>query len=116
MTGCAGSARLERISGPEKDLRLEGAKVVEAATPERSSGIGARPRFRSTVPGMATRSTARPGGVRIAERVEGLGDGLLSPLQASALTALPNAMFAEIVSSKSSVSCGAVGSVLRITR
>ena len=37
---------------------------------------------------MAARSTARPGGVRLVERVEGLGDGLLSPLQSSALNAL----------------------------
>ena len=41
---------------------------------------------------MVTRSPARPGGVRLAERVEGLGDGLLSPLQASALNALRRAL------------------------
>jgi energy-coupling factor transporter ATP-binding protein EcfA2 len=37
---------------------------------------------------MATRTTARPGGVRLAERVEGLGDGLVSPVQAAVLNAL----------------------------
>jgi energy-coupling factor transporter ATP-binding protein EcfA2 len=37
---------------------------------------------------MAARSTARPGGIRLVERVEGLGDGLISPAQASALHAL----------------------------
>jgi energy-coupling factor transporter ATP-binding protein EcfA2 len=62
--------------------------LVAAVTAERSPGIGARPTFRSTVPGMATRSTARPGGVRLAERVEGLGDGLVSPVQAAVLNAL----------------------------
>ena len=62
--------------------------LVAAMTAERSPGIGARPTFRSTVPGMATRSTARPGGVRLAERVEGLGDGLVSPVQAAVLNAL----------------------------
>lgn len=62
--------------------------LVEAVQAERSPGIGARPTFRSTVPGMATRSTARPGGVRLAERVEGLGDGLVTPVQAAVLNAL----------------------------
>jgi energy-coupling factor transporter ATP-binding protein EcfA2 len=62
--------------------------LVAAPVAERSPGIGARPTFRSTVPGMATRSTARPGGVRLAERVEGLGDGLVTPVQAAVLNAL----------------------------
>ena len=79
-------AALGLITGFDHAPRL--AKAAEAAQVERSSGIGTRPRFRSTVPGMVTRSTARPGGVRLSERVEGLGDGLLSPLQASALNAL----------------------------
>ena len=79
-------AALGLITGFDHAPRL--AKAVEAAQVERSSGIGTRPRFRSTVPGMVTRSTARPGGVRISERVEGFGEGLLSPLQASALNAL----------------------------
>lgn len=74
------------ITGFDHAPRL--AKPMPAVQPERSSGMGTRPRFRSTIPGMATRPTARPGGVRLTERVEGLGDGLLSPLQASALTAL----------------------------
>jgi energy-coupling factor transporter ATP-binding protein EcfA2 len=62
--------------------------LVEAVQAERSPGIGTGPRFRSTVPGMVTRSTARPGGVRLAERVEGLGDGLVTPVQAAVLNAL----------------------------
>jgi len=66
--------------------------LAEAVVAERSPGIGARPRFRSTVPGMATRSTARPGGVRLSERVEGLGDGLVSPVQAAVLNALRRAL------------------------
>ncbi len=66
--------------------------LVEAVQAERSPGIGARPRFRSTVPGMAARSTARPGGVRLAERVEGLGDGLATPVQAAVLNALRRSM------------------------
>jgi len=80
-------AALGLLTGFDHAPRL--AKAMETApTPERSPGIGARPRFRSTTPGMVTRSTARPGGVRLVERVQGLGDGLTSPLQASVLGAL----------------------------
>jgi energy-coupling factor transporter ATP-binding protein EcfA2 len=79
-------AALGLLTGFDHAPRL--AKAVDAPAPERSAGIGTRPRFRSTVPGMAARSTARPGGVRLVERVEGLGDGLISPAQASALHAL----------------------------
>jgi energy-coupling factor transporter ATP-binding protein EcfA2 len=68
------------------------AKAVDAAAPERSPGIGTRPRFRSTTPGLVTRSTARPGGVRLVERVEGTGDGLISPTQAQVLHALRRAL------------------------
>ena len=80
-------AALGLLTGFDHAPRL--AKAMETApTPERSPGIGARPMFRSTTPGMVTRSTARPGGVRLVERVQGLGDGLTSPLQASVLGAL----------------------------
>ena len=79
-------AALGMVLGFDHAPRL--ARAVEVAGVERSAGIGTRPRFRSTVPGMVTRSTARPGGVRIAERVEGLGDGLMSPVQAAVLGAL----------------------------
>jgi energy-coupling factor transporter ATP-binding protein EcfA2 len=79
-------AALGLLTGFDHAPRL--AKAVDAPAPERSAGIGTRPRFRSTVPGMAARPTARPGGVRLVERVEGLGDGLISPAQASALHAL----------------------------
>jgi hypothetical protein len=41
---------------------------------------------------MVTRSTARPGGVRLVERVEGLGDGLVSPVQSAALGAMRRAL------------------------
>ena len=46
------------------------AKGREAAAPERSSGIGTRRRFRSTTPGLVTRSTARPEGVHLGESIE----------------------------------------------
>lgn len=78
-------AALGLLSGFDHAPRL--AKPVDTGG-ERSSGIGTRPRFRSTTPGLVTRSTARPGGVRLIERVESAGDGLVSPLQASVLGAL----------------------------
>jgi len=80
-------AALGMVLGFDHAPRLAKA-LVAAPVAERSPGIGARPTFRSTVPGMATRSTARPGGVRLAERVEGLGDGLVTPVQAAVLNAL----------------------------
>jgi energy-coupling factor transporter ATP-binding protein EcfA2 len=80
-------AALGLISGFDHAPRLARAMTPERQE-ERSPGIGARPRFRSTVPGMVTRPAARPGGVRLYERIEGLGDGLLSPVQAAALNAL----------------------------
>ncbi|WP_233092941.1 ATP-binding protein [Paracoccus sp. IB05] len=84
-------AALGLVSGFDHAPRL--AKPLEAAPlAERSPGIGARPRFRSTVPGMAARPAARPGGVRILDRIEALSDGLLSPGQAAALNALRRAL------------------------
>ncbi len=80
-------AALGMVLGFDHAPRLAKA-MVSAPKAERSSGIGARPTFRSTVPGMVTRTTARPGGVRLAERVEGLSDGLVSPLQAAVLNAV----------------------------
>ncbi|OZA00895.1 MAG: AAA family ATPase, partial [Rhodobacterales bacterium 17-64-5] len=78
---------LSLLTGFDHAPRLARAAVVEAKV-ERSPGIGTRPMFRSTTPGIVTRSTARPGGVRLLERVESLGDGLVSPVQASALHSL----------------------------
>jgi len=80
-------AALALLSGFDHAPRLAKATAPEPGV-ERSPGVGARPRFRSTVVGMATRTTARPGGVRLAERVDALGDGLVSPVQAAALGAL----------------------------
>jgi len=80
-------AALAMVVGFDHAPRLA-KPLVAAVVAERSPGIGARPTFRSTVPGMAARSTARPGGVRLAERVEGLSDGLLSPVQAAVLNAV----------------------------
>lgn len=70
------------------------AKAVEAAVPERSAGIGTRRRFRSTTPGLVTRSTARPEGVHLVARIEGADgeDPLVSPLQAQVLHGMRRAL------------------------
>lgn len=64
------------------------------AIPERSSGIGTRRRFRATTPGLVTRSTARPEGVHMVERIEGADgdDPLVSPSQANVLNGLRRAI------------------------
>ncbi|OJY26854.1 MAG: AAA family ATPase [Rhodobacterales bacterium 65-51] len=76
------------LTGFDHAPRIATATAAPAAEPERSPGIGARPRFRSTVPGMAARPVARPGGVRLVERIEALGEGLVTPPEAQALAAL----------------------------
>jgi len=70
------------------------AKPKEVQTPERSAGVGTRRRFRSTTPGLVTRSTVRPEGVHLVERIEGTDgdDPLVSPLQANALHSLRRAL------------------------
>ncbi|MGQ0566938.1 MAG: ATP-binding protein, partial [Gemmobacter sp.] len=76
LTGFDHAPRLAKPSAP-------------VATGENSPGISAaRPRFRSTTPGLITRPTARPGSVRLIDRTLGTGDGLISPVQAAALNAL----------------------------
>lgn len=70
------------------------AKPVEAEAQEKSAGIGTRRRFRTTTPGLVTRSTARPEGVQLVARIEGAdeGDPLVSPLQATVLHGLRRAL------------------------
>ncbi len=70
------------------------ATPAEPQTPERSAGLGTRRRFRSTTPGLVTRSTARPDGVHLLARIEGSDDGdeIVSPLQATCMTALRRAL------------------------
>lgn len=84
------------LAGFDHSPRL-GKPRVEAgasAVPERSPGIGARPRFRSTTPGLVTRPMGRPGGVNLSQRILEAddGDALPSPLQATALRALRRAL------------------------
>lgn len=81
------------LSGLDHAPRL--AKPREAGPEaERSPGIGARPRFRSTTPGLITQPTARPSGVRLIERIEAIGDAdpIISPQEATVLQALRRAL------------------------
>nr|WP_245398582.1 ATP-binding protein [Oceaniglobus trochenteri] len=84
-------AALAMLEGFDHTPRVGEARAEARA--ERSPGIGTRRRFRSTTPGLVTRSTTRPEGVRIVERIEGLGeDALPSPLQATVLQGLRRAL------------------------
>lgn len=85
----AAAGMLDRL---DHTPRIAKAKVVEAK--EKSSGIGTRRRFRSTTPGLVTRSTARPEGVRLLERIEASdgNDPLVSPLQANVMHSLRRAV------------------------
>jgi len=82
-------AAVAMLDGFDHIPRIGVAKKA-VRTDERSPGIGTRRRFRSTTPGLAGRSTARPEGVRLIERIEACdgGDALVSPVQATALQAL----------------------------
>ncbi len=84
-------AALALLEGFDHAPRIGVARAAEA---EVSAGIGTRRAFRSTTPGLVTRRVTPAGSVRIAERIQGLdaGEGLISPLQASALQALRRAL------------------------
>jgi hypothetical protein len=82
---------LTMLTGVDHTPRI--AKPVATPAAERSSGVPARRRFRSTTPGLVTRSTARPEGVHLIERIEAVTeDALVSQRQASVLQALRRGM------------------------
>ncbi len=70
------------------------AKPAEAPRQEQSSGIATRRRFRTTTPGLVTRSTARAEGVHLIARIKGADgdDPLVSPLQATVMHSLRRAL------------------------
>ena len=70
------------------------ARGKEAPTAERSSGIGTHRRFRTTTPGLVTRSTARPEGVQLLARIEAADgdDPIVSQAQASVMNGLRRAI------------------------
>jgi hypothetical protein len=84
-------AALALLQGFDHAPRLGKPRDIDTA--ERSPGIPARTRFRSTTPGLVTRPTTRPGGVRLIDRIEALSDdGLTTPLQSTALQILRRAL------------------------
>lgn len=76
-------AAVAMLEGFDHTARI--GRGADVSVPERSSGLGSRRRFRTTTPGLVTRSTARPEGVHLIERIENSdgADPLTSPLQAS---------------------------------
>ncbi|MHC0053496.1 AAA family ATPase [Actibacterium sp. D379-3] len=85
-------AAVAMLEGVDHTPRI--ARGKEAAPVERSPGVARTRRFRSTTPGLVTRPTARPEGVRLIERVEAADgdDPLVSPMQATVLHALRRAL------------------------
>ena len=81
-------AALAMLEGVDHTPRIATSKA--AAAPQRSPGVARTRRFRSTTPGLVTRSTARPEGLRLIERIEGSngGDALVSAVQATVLQGL----------------------------
>lgn len=81
------------LQGFDHTPRIARPQVAEPVA-ERSPGVGTRPRFRSTTPGLVTRPTGRPEGVRLIERVEGIGgdDPIVDPVEAAVLQALRRAL------------------------
>jgi len=80
------------LAGLDHAPRIAKAKELEAK--EKSAGLGGRRRFRSTTPGLVTRSTARPVGVQLLARIEGSDedDPITSPLQANVMHSLRRAL------------------------
>lgn len=72
------------------------ATATEAPKAERSPGISTRRRFRTTTPGLVTRSTARPEGVHLIDTIQAAdgADPLPSPVQATILQSLRRALAA----------------------
>nr|WP_325248454.1 ATP-binding protein [Amylibacter sp.] len=91
-------AAVAMLDGFDHTPRLAAKRDVDAPV-ERSSGIGTRRRFRSTTPGLVTRSTARPEGVHLIQRIEGAdeSDPLTSPVQATVLQSLRRALAVAFV-------------------
>lgn len=82
---------LNLLTGFDHAPRL--GKAAPVTAPERSPGIPSASRFRSTTPGLAARSTARPSGVQLIQRIEAVGgDDLPSPAAATLARALRRAL------------------------
>jgi len=93
------SAAESLLDGFDHTPRLAKPKAGAAPAKEKSSGIGTRRRFRSTTPGLVTKSTARAEGVHIINRVQEADDDdiLVSPMQANVLNSLRRALATSMV-------------------
>ncbi|MGI9367569.1 MAG: ATP-binding protein [Ruegeria sp.] len=80
------------LNGFEHAPRI--AKPIEVQPEERSPGVSATRRFRSTTPGLVTRRTSRPNGVHLVDRIEASddGDALVSAPQATTQQAIRRAI------------------------
>jgi len=88
-------AAVAMLDGFDHTPRIASPKAPAASPQERSPGIPQRrSRFRSTTPGLVTRSSARPEGVHLIGRIEGADgeDPLPSPTQATILQSLRRAL------------------------
>ncbi|MEM7597772.1 MAG: ATP-binding protein [Pseudomonadota bacterium] len=79
------------LEGFDHSPRVGKAREVSE---EKSAGLGTRRRFRSTTPGLVTRSTARAEGVQLVATITAADedDPLTTPLQATVLHALRRAL------------------------
>ncbi len=83
------------LTGFDHTPRLAAKKdVTPAASAEKSPGIGTRRRFRSTTPGLVTKSTARPEGVHVVDRILASSpeDNLTSAVEGAVTHALRRAL------------------------
>ncbi len=87
------------LDGFDHTPRLAKPKAGASPAKEKSPGIGTRRRFRSTTPGLVTKSTARAEGVHIINRVQENDDSevLISPMQANVLHSLRRALAVSMV-------------------
>ena len=88
------AAAAAMLAGFDHAPRLAKAVAPVAAEADRSPGVGARPRFRSTTPGLVTQPSAKAEGVRLVDRVMAVGedDPIVAPVEASVLQALRRAL------------------------
>ncbi|MEP3888843.1 MAG: ATP-binding protein [Hellea sp.] len=93
------SAAESLLDGFDHTPRLAKPKSGASPAKEKSSGIGTRRRFRTTTPGLVTKSTARAEGVHIINRVQEAdeSDVLMSPMQANVLHSLRRALATSMV-------------------
>lgn len=88
------------LAGLDHTPRLAKTKAAPAENRGRSPGIASTGRrFRSTTPGLVTKSTARPEGVHLIDRVHGIGEEskISTPVQAGILSSLRRALATAMV-------------------